>query len=65
MPLQSRQKGDNDQLTQENSDNKSESPSSKRPFEDDALVSICLSFSPPDDNDHLLIHTFDATECPL
>lgn len=47
MPLQSRQKGDNDQLTQENSDNESESPSRKRPFEDDAksLVSICVIFT--------------------
>ncbi|KAG0167271.1 hypothetical protein DFQ29_000540, partial [Apophysomyces sp. BC1021] len=63
MPLQSRQKGDNDQLTQENSDNERESPSSKQPSEDDAelLVSMSLSFSPPDDNDRLLIHIFDAT----
>lgn len=64
MPLQSRQKDDNDQLTQGNSDIGSESPSSKRPFEDDAksLVPICLSFSPPDDNDHLLIDAFDAID---
>ncbi|KAI8886245.1 hypothetical protein K501DRAFT_310081 [Backusella circina FSU 941] len=60
----SRQKGDNDQLTQKNNDNERESPSSKRPSEDDvqSLVSMCLSFSPPEDNVHLLIHAFDATD---
>ncbi|KAG2229436.1 hypothetical protein INT48_007038 [Thamnidium elegans] len=64
MLLQLRGKGDNDQLTQENSDNEHETPSSKRPSEDDAesFVSMCLSFSPPDGNGHLLIHTFDATD---
>ncbi|CEG69773.1 hypothetical protein RMATCC62417_05788 [Rhizopus microsporus] len=62
--LQSRQKCDNDQLTQENSDNRCEMPSSKRPSEDDAesLFSMYLSFSPPDDNGRLLIHGFDATD---
>ncbi|CEJ04680.1 hypothetical protein RMCBS344292_18635 [Rhizopus microsporus] len=62
--LQSRQKCDNDQLTQENSDNRREMPSSKRPSEDDAesLFSMYLSFSPPDDNCRLLIHGFDATD---
>ncbi|CAO3661795.1 unnamed protein product [Rhizopus stolonifer] len=64
IPLQSRQRDDNDQLTQENSDNERELPNSKRPSEDDAelLVSMYLSFLPPDDNDHLLIHAFNATD---
>ncbi|KAI7897753.1 uncharacterized protein BX663DRAFT_490582 [Cokeromyces recurvatus] len=44
MPLQSRQKGGNDQLTQENSDNECELPSSRWLSKDDAelLVSMCL-----------------------
>ncbi|GAN05501.1 hypothetical protein MAM1_0093c04972 [Mucor ambiguus] len=65
IPLQLWQKDDNDQLTQENSDSEErESPSSERPFEDntESLVSVCPSFSPPDDNDHLLIDAFDATD---
>ncbi|CEI88575.1 hypothetical protein G6F70_002567 [Rhizopus microsporus] len=39
-------------------------PSSKWPSEDDAelLVSMYLSFSPPDDNGRLLIHDFDVTD---
>ncbi|KAG1358133.1 hypothetical protein G6F62_000980 [Rhizopus arrhizus] len=64
MPLQSRQEDGNDQLMQENCDNERESSSGKRPSEDDTelLVLICLSFSPPDGDGRLFIHTFGAID---